>query len=921
MSDTISQPSRQSNILDAIHHELDRRVWDDAEGPAPKLMRHHSMWLQRIIKETLEEGGYQGTEKWLSLVFTGSLTTYQYSDESDVDISLFVDHHKFPDWSRAEMIGLMVDKIDGTTMPGTPHPVQCFVVPPEVSRKELYQPGLRSGYELSTDEWIVPPERDRVHDVKVEEYGAYVHALQCADKMERLLKYEPDKAIMYWHQIHDRRRRDQKAGKGDYAHSNIVYKMLSNQGLFPAIAEISGEYIAKTAQTQDHSNGFGYCPMDEEPLDQPLRPQAFRTATPLPKSKIPIGKMTPEQVAEYKAAQEYSRNESLDWLRDNPRSADNVVSHWDQTTPEHRDQGMSWYKDACHAAKQIALDRGITVNQAAGLIANYSPQQHWATNLEMASRAGAGERIGGPKQPGQRGFMASNRQAEVAARIMGGEDYHDIFGGKKIISFGHLIEHGQDTEINDPKVVVDRHALGVAHGGYADDGVYTHSKVSGGIRKDGSSPVYDDVANMYRQAADVINNNGGYNGVMIQPHQLQAATWLTRQRLNAEGGYSNNSTAVARRTRKAAESSVNNWNVYAAESHPTLVGKTPGTGFSINTGAGGLGRVVDRQAKVAKYDEYPEGTGHDDYYYHISPTQQRASIQTHGLQPANPAIHPQWQNNQEARDAVKGQASGVYAFDSYQGAKMYTWNFDDGEGTHGHDIWRIPKSEVKSVVSDPEVPNAFMIDHAVNPEMHVPWEYGEALQGSLTNQEIKARDYPRYYRQKEYDEKSLVKSLDPRELESYGIGKPTAAKVAAHDHQYGPHHEEDPNWRFGKVANAEIQVKTYTYRGTGKHPVTQHGRSFPWIYTPDTQTLHVGAVDSYHNDLVINAPELTERFHGKGNRAQDSATNEAFGRMSIPPDKVMMFTSKITPALKQELIQRVGGKGEDEPEDGGFAFG
>jgi hypothetical protein len=209
--------------------------------------------------------------------------------------------------------------------------------------------------------------------------------------------------------------------------------------------------------------------------------------------------------------------------------------------------------------------------------------------LEMASRAAAGEVIGGPKQPGQRGFMASRSQADVAARIMRGEDYHNIFAGKKITSFGHLIEHGQDTDPTDPKVVVDRHALGVAHGGYADDGVYTYSKVSGGVRKDGSSPVYDDVSNMYKQAADTINANGGHNGIPVQPHQLQAATWLTRQRLNAEGGYSDNGAAVANRTRKVAESSVNNWNAYAAENHPALVGKTPGTGFSTNTGAGGLG--------------------------------------------------------------------------------------------------------------------------------------------------------------------------------------------------------------------------------------------------------------------------------------------------------------------------------------------
>jgi hypothetical protein len=85
---------------------------------------------------------------------------------------------------------------------------------------------------------------------------------------------------------------------------------------------------------------------------------------------------------------------------------------------------------------------------------------------------------------------------------------------------------------------------------------------------------------MYRDAADRINANGGYNGTMIQPHQLQAATWLTRQRLNTEGGYSSTDPNVANRTRKVSEASVRSWNDYAAQHHPDLVGRVPGTGFS-----------------------------------------------------------------------------------------------------------------------------------------------------------------------------------------------------------------------------------------------------------------------------------------------------------------------------------------------------
>jgi prophage maintenance system killer protein len=247
---------RTANILDPIHDALDPRVWDDPASPEPKIKQEHSEFLHEKVYSTLEAHGYDGMERWLSLVFTGSLTTYQYDDHSDVDISLFVDVKRFPEWSRAELIGVMIENCDGTLLPGTPFPLQCFVVPSSVTKQDLYKPGLRSGYDLATDTWIVPPDKNRVHDVEHEMNEAYTVALENADKMDRLLRYEPDKAVQFWHQIHERRKRDQAKGKGDYAPSNITYKMLANRNLMPKIEEVSGEYLAhqKTADYQGWTN-------------------------------------------------------------------------------------------------------------------------------------------------------------------------------------------------------------------------------------------------------------------------------------------------------------------------------------------------------------------------------------------------------------------------------------------------------------------------------------------------------------------------------------------------------------------------------------------------------------------------------------------------------------------------------------------
>lgn len=233
------------NILDPIHPTLPPEVWDNAGTPDPKLKEQHRKWIQHTVVSTLDSAGYKDAEAWLSLVLTGSLTTYQYSEASDCDVSLFVDAEAFPEWSRAEMIGVMVSKVDGTSLPGTPYTMQCFVVPRQVRKEDLYKPGLRSGYDLKEDEWLVPPDPHRSMDIEKQMNGAYVYALESADKMERLLRYEPDRAIDYWHQLHKARQRAQKEGRGDYSLPNIVYKFLANKGLFPKLEEATGEYIAK----------------------------------------------------------------------------------------------------------------------------------------------------------------------------------------------------------------------------------------------------------------------------------------------------------------------------------------------------------------------------------------------------------------------------------------------------------------------------------------------------------------------------------------------------------------------------------------------------------------------------------------------------------------------------------------------------
>ena len=268
-------PSHVANILDAIHETLDVRVFDDPASLQPILKPELQAWITSQVFEVLTRYGYDNPDKWLTLVLTGSLTTYQYSDKSDVDISLFVDTKKFPDWSRAEMIAIMVNNLDGTKLPGTPHPLQCYVVPHDIKPKDLYREDLRSGFVIfgkGQGKWIVPPNRERVHDVEHEMNDAYTVGLLACDKLSLLIKYEPQEAVRFYDRLHASRRADEAAGKGDFTSSNIAYKMIENRGLDEAVRALNGTHTSKTAvYYDDEADEFAAPDFDElDPYNQTL---------------------------------------------------------------------------------------------------------------------------------------------------------------------------------------------------------------------------------------------------------------------------------------------------------------------------------------------------------------------------------------------------------------------------------------------------------------------------------------------------------------------------------------------------------------------------------------------------------------------------------------------------------------------------
>jgi hypothetical protein len=252
-------------------------------------------------------------------------------------------------------------------------------------------------------------------------------------------------------------------------------------------------------------------------------------------------------------------------------SHENIVWHWEQATPDEITQGMRWYSDAHHVATAIANG---DAHLGAGMLAIYSPQQGWTGNVHNAARVlREGKGIGGPGC----GMFATAGQKSAADRLLNGERYEDIVIGPKIRDFAHLIEFGGDQDPDDPRVVIDRHALSVAHGRALTSEEYDSAPVNGFRRKDGSISrrQYDHVVSLYRRAAELISARAGKR---IAAHQVQAVTWLVRQRLNQQAEQRRGPDRLERGRNRARANSERAWNAFRTVYLPDLA-TCPTTGY------------------------------------------------------------------------------------------------------------------------------------------------------------------------------------------------------------------------------------------------------------------------------------------------------------------------------------------------------
>jgi hypothetical protein len=269
------------------------------------------------------------------------------------------------------------------------------------------------------------------------------------------------------------------------------------------------------------------------------------------------GRMTPTRASlrAQAAGPRYADPGTHPWYQKTPVHHDNIVEHWKRATDEDKEQGSRWYADAHLVAKALAHGDAA---KGAGVLAAYSPQALWPVNMFNAARALESGRAPGGKGSG---VYATASMAAQAQAVMDGAHHSTVLKGPKIQDFAHLIEHGGDADPAQPHTVVDRHALSVAAGRRL------HDEETAGAPLD-NRHYYGHVVSQYAEAARRISE---MEGRPVAPHQVQATTWLVRQRENAQEDAGTGKPLDKGRER-ARQKAQDEWDQHAREVYPELVG-------------------------------------------------------------------------------------------------------------------------------------------------------------------------------------------------------------------------------------------------------------------------------------------------------------------------------------------------------------
>jgi hypothetical protein len=157
--------NKKASLWDRPRPTLDMSVWDEGK----KLRPEHKRFIMESLKEEFLSIGFEQYDLWLEdLIVAGSIASYQYNEESDVDVDAVVNLQDVVDYeygggvskAQAKLALESVKKIikeKYLLLPGTKHQFEPFFIYKDDPSPKTALPKNVGLYSIIRDEWIAEP--------------------------------------------------------------------------------------------------------------------------------------------------------------------------------------------------------------------------------------------------------------------------------------------------------------------------------------------------------------------------------------------------------------------------------------------------------------------------------------------------------------------------------------------------------------------------------------------------------------------------------------------------------------------------------------------------------------------------------------------------------------------------------------------
>lgn len=232
-----------------VQDELNPEVWyfpnvkskQEVEKMRPEIR-------QRLLEVAYEFIDFIGVEVFVDdIVMTGSLSNYNWSKYSDVDLHLIIDFSQFP----KEQVDLYKELLNlKKIIFNTNHDIKIKNYDVEVYAEDSQENHFSSGiYSVLFDDWITKPKKEEVKiDIDAVKHKAEQWMEIIDGVIENASDEELDEAKELLKKYKDKLKKFRTCGlekNGEYSNENLVFKLLRRNGYIEKLYDFQNKIVDK----------------------------------------------------------------------------------------------------------------------------------------------------------------------------------------------------------------------------------------------------------------------------------------------------------------------------------------------------------------------------------------------------------------------------------------------------------------------------------------------------------------------------------------------------------------------------------------------------------------------------------------------------------------------------------------------------